>query len=282
MDDRVPAADTRLMQSTLDWRAIIGGAVIAAGISLTLLAFGSAIGLSVASTAPTWRDSSAWLWLVSGLFVLFAALCSFGFGGYAAGRMRALTGVQNADGEFRDGMHGLVTWGLAVLITALLAAGGTWATSRLSTPSSGGAASPIVSGGGENILASELDELFRTDRNLADRDITYRRAEAARILLKSSGHGGVSNDERRYLATLTANETGLSTSDASARVDRIITASAEELHRARSAMVLQAFLIAAGLMVGAAVAWYAAVEGGRDRERSRIPVWDWSWHSQSR
>ena len=68
----------------IDWRAIIAGAVVAAGISFTLIAFGSAIGLSVASTAPTWRDSSAWLWALSGLYMVFVALCSFGFGGYVA------------------------------------------------------------------------------------------------------------------------------------------------------------------------------------------------------
>src|ERR1051326_224898 len=61
----------------VDWRAVLGGAAIAAGVSFTLIAFGSAIGLSVASTAPTWRDSSAWLWLLSGLFLIFVALCAF-------------------------------------------------------------------------------------------------------------------------------------------------------------------------------------------------------------
>src|ERR1700759_2747618 len=73
----------------IDWRAIVAGAVLAAGVSFTLLAFGSGIGLSVVSTAPTWRDSSGWLWMLSGLFLVFVALCAFGVGGYAAGRMRA-------------------------------------------------------------------------------------------------------------------------------------------------------------------------------------------------
>src|ERR1043165_8614293 len=76
-------------ETFVEWRAVFAGAVIAAGVSITLLAFGSAIGLSVSSTAPTWRDSTPWLWLLSGLFLLFVALCAFGFGGYAAGRMRA-------------------------------------------------------------------------------------------------------------------------------------------------------------------------------------------------
>src|SRR5690348_10469938 len=80
----------------IDWRAIIAGAILAAGVSFTLLAFGSGIGLSVVSTAPTWRDSSPWLWLLSGIFLLFVALCAFGVGGYAAGRMRARVAVTEA------------------------------------------------------------------------------------------------------------------------------------------------------------------------------------------
>jgi hypothetical protein len=32
--------------------------------------------------------------------------------------------------------------------------------------------------------------------------------------------------------------------------------------------------IAAALLIGAAVAWFAACEGGRDRERGTFPVWN--------
>ncbi len=112
----VYTADVVRPQPFIDWRAIIGGALIAAGVSFTLLAFGSGIGLSVVSTAPTWRDSSPWLWLLSGLFLIFVALCSFGFGGYAVGRMgfpaRLAAGVES---KFRDGMHGTLRVGFRSL-----------------------------------------------------------------------------------------------------------------------------------------------------------------------
>src|SRR5947209_20509348 len=118
----VYAADTVRTQPFIDWRAVIGGAIVAAGVSFTLLAFGSGIGLAVSSTAPTWRDSSPWLWLLSGLFLLFVALCAFGIGGYAAGRLRLATRVAaSPETAFLDGMHGLFTWGLAILLTAILA-----------------------------------------------------------------------------------------------------------------------------------------------------------------
>src|SRR5437016_13901749 len=117
----VYAADTVRAQPFIDWCAVIGGAVIAAGVSFTLLAFGSGIGLAVSSTAPTWRDSTPWLWLLSGIFLVFVALCAFGIGGYAAGRMRMPTRVAaTPETAFRDGMHGLFMWGLAILLTAVI------------------------------------------------------------------------------------------------------------------------------------------------------------------
>ncbi|HEY1836619.1 MAG TPA: hypothetical protein VGG36_03110 [Rhizomicrobium sp.] len=261
----------------IDWRAIIAGAVVAVGVSFTLIAFGTAIGLSLASTAPTWRDSSPWLWVLSGIYLLFVALCAFGFGAYVTGRMRAGLRPLIADEiEFRGGMHGVVTWGLAILITAALALGGSLAATRLVAPSAG-TAGPAASVAGENIIASELDELFRTDRRIDAADLTYRRSEAARILLKSSSHDGVSQDDRDYLADITASITGTSQADADTRVDKIIGESKDEIQRARSAAVLQAFMIAAALLIGLAVAWFAAAEGGREREAGYVPVWDWSW-----
>ncbi|HEY2034227.1 MAG TPA: hypothetical protein VGH02_11130 [Rhizomicrobium sp.] len=271
----VPA--TAVEAPLLDWPAIIAGAVVAAGISFMLIAFGSAIGLSLASTAPTWRDSSAWLWILSGVYLVFTALCAFGFGGYTAGRMRARLRPLTVDEiEFRDGMHGVVVWGLAIVLGAVLALGGSVAASRLAAPSAG-TAGPATSVAGENIIASELDELFRTDRKIAEPDFQYRRSEAARILLKSSSHDGVPAADRDYLTVLTTSMTGISPEEGQDRVNRVINESKDEIHRARVAAVLQAFMAAAGLLVGLAVSWFAASEGGREREAGYIPVWDWSW-----
>lgn len=259
---------------SVQWSAVAAGAVIAAGISFTLLSFGAAIGLSVASTAPTWRDSSPWLWLLSGIFLVFVALSAFGFGGYVTARMRrAMPGPET---EHRDGLHGVLAWALAILITAVLALGGAALVAPAAAPSSG-SMGPATSVAGENIIASELDALFRTDRPLIETDLAYRRAEAARILLKSGGHSGIPLEDRAYLSDVVANHTGLSVDEAATRTDRVIANSANELYRARAASVLQAFLIGAALLLGAAVAWFAAVEGGRERDTRTPPVWDWSW-----
>jgi hypothetical protein len=278
----VYAAGAVRAEPYIDWRAVTGGAVVAAGVSLTLLAFGSGIGLSVASTAPSWRDSSPWLWLLSGFFLVFVALCAFGFGGYAAGRMRLATGAPSgAESEFRDGMHGVFMWGLAILISAVLASVGALTATRAATPS-GDSAGPAESVAGETILASELDELFRSYRFAPGANIDYQRAEAARILLKTESRAGVSADDRTYLSDVVAAHAGVSGAEADDRVNRILAAAKDELHRARVASVMEAFLVATAFLIGAAVAWFSAEEGGRDRELGRLPVWDWSLRPRRR
>jgi hypothetical protein len=65
------------------------GAVVAAAAIFVLMAFASAIGLAVSSASPTWRDTSVGLTVLSGAWIVFSAVGSFGLGGYIAGRLRA-------------------------------------------------------------------------------------------------------------------------------------------------------------------------------------------------
>jgi hypothetical protein len=99
-----------------EWGPIIAGAIAASALALVLHAFALAMGFSVSSTAPTWRDASFALVALSGLYVFLAALASYGLGGYLAGLMsERLTSRENAD--LRDGLHGLLVWALATLLT---------------------------------------------------------------------------------------------------------------------------------------------------------------------
>lgn len=253
--------------SAIEWPSVIAGAVVAAGAGITLNAFGAGIGLSLASTAPTWRDASAFYWFLGGVFLLFVSIVSFSLGGYIAGRMRTQVRESVSESELEDGVHGLVTWGLALLLGALLAVSVAATTSR--TTASNNASVSV----GETLLASELDELFRTDR--AVEGLAYRRSEAARILLKTASHTGVLNNDRRYLTAVTAAIVGAPAEEAKSRVDHAIVASRDALHRARVAAVLQAFFVAASLFVGACLAWFAANEGGKDRHQGTYQFWEW-------
>ena len=106
------------------WTPVIAGAFVASALSLLLIAFGTSLGLAVASTAPTWRDTSPTLTVISGLYLVLTAAVSFGFGGYLAGRLRTSwdPALHREFVEFRDGTHGLVSWAVAVVISGLVAA----------------------------------------------------------------------------------------------------------------------------------------------------------------
>ena len=172
------------------WTPIILGALVATALSSILLAFGVTIGLGVTSASPTWRDASAALALLSGLYLIIQAVISFGFGGYIAGRTRTGSAASHiSEIEHRDGLHGLGAWALAVVLgTALAAAVGSSALTRSS------ASLPAArSSAAEPLLSYELDRLFRPVRRPANIDLVPERAEAGRILLTSSGHSGVTS-----------------------------------------------------------------------------------------
>src|SRR3954447_26113447 len=76
---------------SLQWTPIIAGALAATALSLILVTFAAAVGLGVSSSAPTWRDASAALWLLSGIYLILQAVVSFAFGACIAGRLRRPT-----------------------------------------------------------------------------------------------------------------------------------------------------------------------------------------------
>src|SRR5262245_49096533 len=101
----------------IQWTPAVAGALAAAALAFVLHSFSAAIGLAVSSTAPTWRDASMALQLLSGLYLVLVALAAFGVGGYIAGRMRAPIAATGDELEFRDGTHGLLVWAIALVLT---------------------------------------------------------------------------------------------------------------------------------------------------------------------
>jgi hypothetical protein len=248
----------------LAWTPAVAGALLATAFSTPLIAFGTAIGLGVASTAPTWRDASVALWLLSGIYLILVSLVSFGVGGYAAGRIRMNRLTADAsDIEYRDGAHGLAAWAIAVVLTVLIAAlVGSASLGR--TPSAG--ATPSASAA-EPLLSYELDRLLRPARRNPNAETAQERAEAGRILLTSSSHNGVAPEDRTYLVQLVNGVTGLTGADAERRVDNVVANAKTAIAQSRRSAIITGFSIAASILLGAVVAWFAASEGGRNRDR---------------
>jgi len=264
------AASIEVPSRYLSWTPVILGALIATALSSILLAFGVAIGLGVSSTAPTWRDASAALWILSGLYLILQAALSFGVGGYIAGRTNVgLAALDTAEIEQRDGLHGLAAWALAVVLGVALAA--FIGSATLTRPNSNG--SSARTSAAEPLLSYEIDRLFRPLRRAANVDLLQERAEAGRILLTSSSHSGMSSEDRSYLAQLVAANTGLAGAEAEKRVDAAIATSQASIAKSRRSSVILAFSVAAAILLGAVIAVAAASVGGSHRDGAAMPHW---------
>ena len=264
------------------WNAAIAGAVVAAALVFVLDSFGVAIGLGLSSASPTWRDTSFALVLLSGLYLVLTALAAYALGGYFAGRMRRPYGPAE-NPEYDDGMHGLLVWGLATLLSGLVAV---TTVSFLQRGPGGVAASSQATSTvpGERLIGFELDRLFRGSERRAGGDLIYDRSEAARILLTTSSHSGMDPSDRAYLAKLIAADTGAPAPDAERRVDEAASHVKQDINRARSSAVILAFMIGAATLLGAVAAWAAAITAGRHRDgREPVPyLFDWRFASRSR
>jgi len=106
---------------------------------------------------------------------------------------------------------------------------------------SGGTSASVA---GENIIAYDLDRLFRGERRPqgVDASISYPRSEAARILLTTSSHRGMQAEDRAYLLRLVTAMTGLAPPDAERRVAEVIARAQENIARARATVVILGFM----------------------------------------
>jgi len=262
---------------SIAWSAVFAGAVCGAGLALVLDAFGAAIGLAVSSTAPTWRDASFALAFLSGIYLILTAILSYGSGAYLAARIGRRISVTAEERESRDATQGLVVWGIMTLATALMLTVGSAGLSHLSAPSTGpsGLSTSVTA---ENIIAFDLDKLFRGGGRSTETPNAYTRAEAARILLTTSSHRGLSSDDKTYLTRLVERVTGLTSAEAQTRVNNVVKSAKQNIDRARNSAVILAFMIATATLLGALAAWFAADIGGRQRDgvESIWPEAGWS------
>lgn len=110
-------------QSHIDWGAVIAGAVMAAAISLALMTFGSAPGLSFVSPQEGAEPPGIGFIILTALWTVIVTVASFSIGGYMAGRMRRRAFDSSPhEVTVRDATHGLTVWAVGVLIGGMLAA----------------------------------------------------------------------------------------------------------------------------------------------------------------
>jgi len=237
--------------SYVDWPAIFAGAVIAVATATLFTAFGAALGLSTISAEPG-EGSFNFGVILSAIWVAVSLVASYMTGGYITGRMRRRVDSASADEvTARDGINGLVVWGLGTIVGVMML--GSAVSSTLSAVGSaasvaGSAAGTVVSATGsavggvaqgamaavgaalpddalEDQMAYVSDTLLRSGQvpaGAASPETLAR--ETAGILGNVLRTGEISDSERAYLASAVAARTGLTEPQVNTRVDEAIAA----------------------------------------------------------
>jgi hypothetical protein len=289
--------------SYVDWPAIFAGIVLASAISVVLLAFGSAVGLSFTSFKAREGASPLWLGIAAASWLLWVQVSSFMAGGYITGRLRRpFSDATEHERDVRDGAHGLLVWAGSLVIGAILATAGIGAIANAIGNVAGTAveaASNVADGDDPNGYL--VDTLFRAPASAATDPAPAQPAPGGMAVqpvapantlavpLDASTRGEVTRifanavidpvpqEDSAYLVSLVARQTGLPQAEAQARVDaalaRFEQAKAQAVDAAETARrtgVIAAFLAAAALFVSAAGAWWAASMGGRHRDENTV------------
>ena len=274
--------------SYLDWGSIIGGIVLASAISVVMLAFGSAIGLSYSSASFSAKGYAIGAGIGAALWFIWVQVSSFMAGAYLTGRLRKRkTDSTEHEVEVRDGSHGVLVWAGGVLIGSYLALSGVASVvnsvssiAKTETES----ASTMANGSAAGAMQYYTDVLLRSpatassspthaDRTIVANEINTLLAKAALPGFTSAPNA----DDKAYLGQLVAQQTGVPADVANTRVEQayssIVQAKADVAKAADSARrvgIIAAFLFAASLMVSAAAAFWAATLGGNHRDKAVI------------
>jgi hypothetical protein len=168
----------------VDWGAVFAGAVLTTAVALIFLAFGAALGLGVTSPYEGEGVSPALYVIAAGIWLLWVQLVSFSIGGYVTARLRNRQ-LESGEHEIdvRDGMHGLLTWGVGVLAAALIAfigLGGATAAVE-NADSSRSVVASVADAASDEIDAAASREAAENPQ-AADESVDERRAEIARKL----------------------------------------------------------------------------------------------------
>jgi len=277
---------------SVQWGAVILGALGAMAISIVLLAFGAGIGLSATSAQPYAGASAKAIAVISGLYAAITLVASFAAGGYIAGRMRLPPTVEEVEeADFRDGAHGFAVWALAIVVGGMLAASGIGGVLKTAIQAgtgvaSGAASNPTMMGpaGGRISMTPTdyaIDRLMAPAPNNTSAALTARGElfpPLTRTFAASLRSGQLEARDRTMLVQTVMQQTGLPQAEAEKRVDDAYAElkaneqkARDAADHARKAALIAAFAAAATLLLGCAAACVGAANGARHRHE-RTPI----------
>lgn len=254
----------------ISWRAIVAGGFAAAALTLTLIAFGSAVGFSSISPWSNSGVSAGTFQVATGIYLVVVAMLSSTVGGYIAGRLRTRwRAVKTYEVQFRDTAHGFLAWAFATVMGAAIL--GTAATYLAGGVAQTAAASGAAGQAAPAPTAYYVDMLFRPAPNgrsgggAAESFVSTREAQTV-FTHDIATKGDWPAADRAYLAQLVSARTGLAGADAEKRVNDTIAAAKADADKARKAAASLSIWLTISMFVGAFAASLAAIEGGQLRD----------------
>jgi hypothetical protein len=120
-----------LSATKFEWSVILAGTFVACAISIVLIQFGAAIGLSSDTPYGNAEDWTHWSVIATGIWILWAQLLASLAGGYLAGYARTPTPEYTPhENELKNGLYGLSVWAVSTVFVfiavALAGAGATY------------------------------------------------------------------------------------------------------------------------------------------------------------
>lgn len=272
--------------SYVEWGPVIAGTIGATALSFVLLTFGTGIGLSAVSPWPNTGVSLTGFLILTALWVALVQVLSLAAGGYIAGRMRTQwTEAVEPERQFRDGAHGFIVWGLAVILGAWLVTSTTAGGIKTGVQAGATVAAGVGSHpDGQAPTDYAVDYLLRPgspvarSQGIIPADSQQTRAEVARILAAGLRDKALMPRDRTYLVQLVSQRSGFAPADAEKRVDEAFAEAQLAENRAREAAdkvrkgtAVAAFLAAATLLISCAAAAAGSALGGRHRNENTTP-----------
>ena len=98
----------------ISWSAIFGGVILAIAVQLLLTLLGAGIGLGTVDTHAGTTPNASSLGIGAGIWWVISSCIALGVGGFVAAW---LAGIEL---RFDGVLHGLITWGIATLVTVYL------------------------------------------------------------------------------------------------------------------------------------------------------------------
>jgi hypothetical protein len=268
--------------TAVSWAAIFAGAAAACVLSLILLILGTSLGLSSLSPWENQGASGKALGVGAGAWVVFMQLAASALGGYVAGRLRTKwVSLHTEEVAFRDTAHGFLAWAVATLITVALftstvssiVSGGVQAGATVAGGAASAAATAVASSAGSD-GSYQIDSLFRAPKGAKGQASPEQStAEVARIFTNAAVSGKLPEEDARYAAQVVSQRTGISQQEAEKRVNETFAQieakkkeAKEAADKARKASAAASLMLVISLLIGAFLASYAAIIGGRQRD----------------